>query len=265
MQPPIFIGGLMKSGTTLLRALTANHAHIFGGLETHWFALEFQEHYRDPEAPAVNRLFGFFDVPLAEHARLVAGTVDGTEFFGRFMDLATQRAGKQRWVEKTPGNVLHLGTIFARFPGSRFLHMIRDPRDVYASWKKNGKYDLDIFMEHAKRIEGCLSTRLGAGDAGYKEVRYEDLVRDPETVMRMVMAFLDEPWEEAVAVNDKGREEYERVLNMTGKASATLASLSKPIFTDSMGRWRDLLTAAEADRIVTGLSSYIEKTNCLRD
>lgn len=265
MKPPIFIGGLMKSGTTLLRALIANHSHIFGGLETHWFALDFQENYRDPESAPVKRLFGFFDIPLEQHRVLIEGTADGTDFFGRFMDFAAERAGKQRWVEKTPGNVLHLGSIFARFPGARFLHMIRDPRDIYASWKKNNKYSLDIFIEQTQGIEGCLSTYLGGGDASYKEIRYEDLVRDPETVMRMVMAFLEEPWEDAVAINDKGREEYDRVLEMTGKSSATLESLSKPIFTDSMGRWREILTENEADRIVAALPNYIEKTHCLRD
>lgn len=36
---PIFIGGQMKSGTTLVRALLSQHPNIFGGLETHWFDL----------------------------------------------------------------------------------------------------------------------------------------------------------------------------------------------------------------------------------
>jgi len=263
MHDPIFIGGLMKSGTTLLRALIANHSQIFGGLETHWFAPDFQAHFREIDHPATARLFGFFDVPHGVHAELVEDAADGTDFFAAFMDYCTRRAGKQRWVEKTPGNVNHLATILARFPGARFLHVLRDPRDVYASWKKNDKYDLDTFLDHALGIEACLASRLGHDDAVYREVSYEALVRDPEAEMRAVTAFVGAPWEDAVARNDKGEAEYRKVLDLTGKASATLESLAKPIFTDSIGRWRDLLSAEEIDRIEDRLAGYIAKTRCL--
>ena len=163
-------------------------------------------------------------------------------------------------MEKTPGNVNHVDTILKRFPGCCFLHVLRDPRDVYASWKKNGKYDLDTFINHALAIEADLGDRLGHDDARYREVSYEALVADPRAEMMAVMAFIGAPWEEAVAHNHKGKREYEKVLDLTGKVSTTLESLAKPIFTDSIGRWQELLTGGEVARIEAELAGYIEKT-----
>ncbi|MDJ0837213.1 MAG: sulfotransferase [Acidobacteriota bacterium] len=261
---PIFIGGLMKSGTTLLRALVSNHSGIFGGLETFWFSDRFAARFHDGASETIHRLFGFFDVPVSEHAALYRQGDDAPAFFNRFMNHCTRRAGKRRWVEKTPDNVRHLDLIQQHWPGSRFLHVIRDPRDVYASWKRNNKYDLATFLAHVAAVEEAAGDRLGRSGDTYMEVHYEDLVTRPEEIMRRVMTFLEESWEDAVAVNRKGREEFDKVRGLTGKASPTLDSLSKPIFTDSLGRWPQILSSKEIETIETQTAEYGRKSGCFQ-
>ena len=145
-----------------------------------------------------------------------------------------QQQGKPRWAEKTPGNILAIDTLFAWFPAAQFIHMIRDPRDALCSVREkaadnNPPY---IFREPSWATmtpqltaeEWC--RRINAGLAWrerperYREVRYEELVSQPEATLRPLFAFLGEPW-----------------------AASMLEQ--KPIFSTSVGRWRSELSAAE--------------------
>jgi hypothetical protein len=261
---PIFIGGLMKSGTTLLRAMLGRHPGLFGGLETHWFTADFAQGWRDARSPSITRLLAFFDMDEADHEAVAAGAGDAAGYLDAFMARCAARAGKPRWVEKTPGNVLHLDAIAARWPGARVLHMIRDPRDVYASWKKSHKYDLDRFLADAAAIERALGDRLGTSDAGYLEVHYEDLVRAPRAAMEAVLAFAGEPWADGIDDYQGTAGEYEKVERVTGKASPTLASVARPIFQDGVGQWRAVLTAEEVAAIESRLGDYAARTGAYR-
>lgn len=262
MARPIFIGGLMKSGTTLLRALVANHPQIFGGLETHWFGDEFRKHWRDADAPSVSRLLNFFEVAPSAYADLLDGCADPFVLLGRFMAHCAHRSGASRWVEKTPGNVVHTDLIEQHWPDALFIHVIRDLRDVYASWKKNQKYDLDRFVSDVHAITDHLGPRLGNPAGAYHEVRYRDLVLEPRATMEEVITFIGEPWVDGIEINRKGREEHDRVKATTGKSSPTLDSLAKPIFTHSLGQYETILSSEECSRIENELSDYIAKTKC---
>ena len=253
----------MKSGTTLLRSLMSNHPRIFGGLETHWFSDGFQDQWRDPKATATARLLDFFDIDGATYRNLRDHSTNSESFLENTMNLCAAQRGKQRWVEKTPGNILHLERIWQHWPEAVFFHVIRDLRDVYASWKRNGKYDLNTFVDHVKRIQDLHGDRLGTTGDRYLEVYYRDLVTQPTETMTRVLAFCGESFVPGVDENRKGMGEYEKVLAVTGKASPTLRSLARPIFTDSLGQWRRHLTSAEVQTITSQLRPYIEKTHCL--
>ena len=147
LYPPIFVGGLMKSGTSLLRKLLSRHPEIYGGLETHWFSEDFASGFRDGSSKRQRWLIEFFDFKEADVSGLRAVTADSDDFFDRFMGLAAQRHGCSRWVEKTPDNILHAGRVYARWPDALLVCMVRDPRDIYASWKRNQKLSLAVFLE----------------------------------------------------------------------------------------------------------------------
>jgi hypothetical protein len=118
-----------------------------------------------------------------------------------------------RSVETTPHTLLHMSTMASIFPAARFIHVIRDGRDVVASLLERDWMDpstgekvwccqtpkaaaeywvhvVDAIREQGARIPGR-----------YLEVQYSELIEHPEAVMRIVMAFLGERWEAAVLDN----------------------------------------------------------------
>lgn len=250
---PIFLGGLMRSGTSLLRAMISQHHAIASGLETHWFDLDWSTgtaRGREPLTPYLHRLGAFFEI---EH-KVVDGFIAEADSAVRFLDLfmaeVRTRAGKPRWAEKTPGNVRHMDRIHAHWPEARIVHIIRDPKDVFASFKRSQKYGgpadygalwADFFadIERFKTDSGIADSLI--------EVRYEELVNTPETVMARILAFVDADWDPAVAVFDGKPDEHDKVMSLTGHSSTTLVELSKPLTQSRIGLWSDVLSEADID------------------
>jgi hypothetical protein len=121
----------------------------------------------------------------------------------------TRQAGKTRWAEKTPRNLLFASEIAEIHPASLFINVVRDGRDVTASilekkfWPvaRSGHHPatsrysgvpvfdtaadywtslMDIGREHEERL----------GPARWHNVRLEDILRDPRSTMSAVCAFL---------------------------------------------------------------------------
>ena len=121
----------------------------------------------------------------------------------RLMDFLARREGKSRWVEKTPYNAGHIDRILSAWPGAKMIHVVRDPRDVYASMVEIGKWsEPAVFAEHWCNTVGLardwLSTQ-GGGHPAYHELRYETARARAEATMREVVVFLGEAWEPEIA------------------------------------------------------------------
>lgn len=249
---PIFIGGLFKSGTSLLRAMVGQHSAIASGLETYWFDVDWaagRGRDGEPLAQYIAERAAYFDEDPAHAAAMAAEATGIEDFLGRLLSGHAARLGKRRWAEKTPGNVLHMDRILAHWPNARILHIVRDPRDVFASLREAGKWDtVEAFASRWCTFLGAAEGHkrtLGLGPDRYLEVRYERLVRDPEEAMGEVIAFLGEDWEPACAAFDGKPDDFEKVRAATGKASTTLKSLAAPLNDARMGLWRRVLDEAE--------------------
>ena len=102
--------------------------------------------------------------------------------------------GKVRYGDKTPAYILRLDLLSMAFPESRFVHIIRDGRDVCLSlqemeWGPDDVYEAARFWRH--RVERGIASGRALGPSRYLEVRYEDLVDGPEECLKRVCAFLD--------------------------------------------------------------------------
>ena len=73
-RAPIFIGGMFKSGTTLLRAMLGQHSAIASGLETYWFDWNWSQRDSAEMKRTLERLAGYFDMS-AEEVRALAKSV----------------------------------------------------------------------------------------------------------------------------------------------------------------------------------------------
>lgn len=251
---PVFIGGLMKSGTSLLRKLIASHPRIFGGLETFWFSEDFVKNWKETEAKRIKWFIKFYNITEKEYFEYVDKANDAYHFFDLLMDYLTKRAYKNRWVEKTPDNAKHIDLIFKKWPTSKFIYVSRDLRDCYASWKKNKKYNLSRFSKDLNIIEAQLLCFWN--DDRLLHVKYEDLVTDTENVLKEVFTFLNEEYIQGLEQYSGDDSDYKKVKNVTGKESSTAVSLSKPIFTSSIGQYNEILEEGEVSLIESKFQSY---------
>lgn len=212
--PAPFVVGVARSGTTLLRMMLDAHPALAIPPETH-FVPRTIDMMRRPAAGAsdgrdaaarleravaeiVRRAqWPDLGIPAAELAavadsapRATAGQLVRAVFL-----IYARRAGKPRWGDKTPPYLERMADIHAELPEARFVHVVRDGRDVALSaiplWF--GPTDVvDAARQWSSRIAAA---REQARDLPYLELRYEDLVRDPAGELRRLCAFLDLRWD----------------------------------------------------------------------
>ncbi|MBT5861250.1 MAG: sulfotransferase [Alphaproteobacteria bacterium] len=251
---------MFKSGTSLLRAMLGQHSSMSAGLETAWFELDWQNNLgRGGEAleDYVTRTAEFYGEDRDVAQAMAADSPDALAFIDRLLGAKARRDGSRRWVEKTPGNVRFADQIFARWPDARMVHIIRDPRDTFASLRQISKWDTveefasrwcDTFgaWEKFKTDDVVISTNA-------LEIRYESLATDSAATMAQILDFLDEPWEAAAGEHRGETKDYLRVLKATGKASSTLARLAEPMSVSRIGIWQDTLTSND----LAGAEQYV--------
>lgn len=203
--PPVFVVGCPRSGTTLLRLMLDAHPSLSIPPESHfipqlWGArrryitggrFEADRMVRDLVGTARFREWDLPPDAVRERVRALphptfAGVVDAV-----FAAYAEQQ-GKRRWGDKTPGYSLEMPLLARLFPHARFVHLIRDGRDVALSFF--GVIGPKTMAEAAEvwrhRIEIAQRDGAALGSERYTEVRYEDLVADPEAALAPVCAFL---------------------------------------------------------------------------
>jgi hypothetical protein len=230
---PIFVGGLQRSGTTLMRTLLDRHPHIAGIPEEARFLQDERfELFFSGLLVQYSKRCGLLGIGAAELDHAVAAFVDS--LFAPY----TSRKGAHRWAEKTTTNILRIDYLSRLFPDAQFIHMIRDPRDILCSRKQGtarrkpqwAMFTAEIVApEWVRRITAGLPWR--GQPERYLEVRYEHLAHDPEATLRRVLAFLGEPW--CPAVLDAAPED------------ARVAKPLRPVFASSIGRWKSELSREE--------------------
>ena len=91
------------------------------------------------------------------------------------------RCGKTRWGDKTPGYLIEIDRLRQVFPNAKFIHLIRDARDVSLSLWRKGWFGPHL-RNAARHWSESVRTGIEQGrllpPGSYHEIRYEDLVRD---------------------------------------------------------------------------------------
>lgn len=201
--------GCVRSGTTMLRAVLDSHPCLAVPPESYFVApaLEQRSQYESGAGAGasldLDRLLGdiaedrsFPDwqlgpAALAEVRALPLRTVSEA-LLALFAAYAHQQ-GKARAGDKTPSHLLHIDLLAHAFPQARFVHIVRDGRDVVPSIL-GMSFGPDRFAEGVlfwqRRVEQGLAGGARLGPSRYREIRYEALVADPETALRDVCPFL---------------------------------------------------------------------------
>jgi hypothetical protein len=234
MNPYVFVVGCARSGTTLLKRVLNAHPQIAITRETHWIPLVYQE--RAGLTPEGLVTPGLIDTLLAdwrfkrmgvgrpELERLLTSgePVSYARFVSGLFDLYGRAEGKPLVGDKTPIYGIDIPLLHGLWPRARFVHLIRDGRDVCLSvqnWKrKDGSTGLvenfTTWAEDPVATTGvwwAWRVRL-AREAGtplspeqYYELRYEALVHHPAEECARLCAFLKVPYEESMLRFYEGR------------------------------------------------------------
>ena len=256
---PIFIGGAGRSGTTLMRVMLDAHPRICCGPE--WKMM-----------PTIAELFQTFTNylrPVMSNYGNTTADVQGhfRVFIQGMMENFLRAEGKPRWAEKTPNNVRWMVSLGEIFPEARFIHMVRDGRDVACSlvtkyWPDPAtgkKIDQVQDMTGAARYwrDVVMAARRQAEDPSLAgrvlEVRYETLVTDTAATMRQVLAFVGEEWDDAVLSH--------HTKDRTGElVEASTLQILEPVNQTALARWQQDMTPddkavfkAEAGALSTAL------------
>jgi hypothetical protein len=239
---------MYRSGTSLLRAMLGRHSQLFAGLETQWLhepSLAGSMERR----PWLERMSLFFDLPLSAMERLCGDSDQIERCLEALMSALAEREGKRRWIEKTPGNAGVIDRILSYWPAAKIVHIIRDPRDVYASLLESRKWtEPAAFASRWASTVGLARDWLAAAGgerSAYYELRYERLVLSPAEEMRGLLGFLGEPWESQVASFTGQPDDFKRVLAATGKENRTLQRVAEPLSTRRIGVWRSSFGAKQ--------------------
>jgi hypothetical protein len=264
--PAPFIGGATRSGTTLLRLMLDAHPDVAIPSETHFVPAMISRVVDGPataeELTAVatgHARWGDFGLDAAEYqARVTAlEPLTAADAIRAFYRLYAEQQGKRRWGDKTPGYIRKTQPIQRVLPEARFVHMIRDGRDVALSVLPLNFGPATVAEAAELWVKRVSTGRRQARAANhYTEVTYEDLIADTEATLRRVCDFIDLDFDPAMLAyheraSDRLAEKARDLPKEGGRtqpAAARVAShalASEAPRSDRIGRWRREMAPAD--------------------
>lgn len=195
---PVFVIGSPRSGTSALAKSLAKHDGLWGSAESNFIsyiepALRDAYHYGTQRGP--RHWLSREKVQIDEFLHSMGIGINA---------LFTRYSQGKVWVEQTPEYTIHLPLMNTMFPGARFLHLLRDGREVVNSminsgfptafarnfkvacqtWVQFVRAALDFAAEHAEQV---------------LDVRYENLCDRAEDEFDRILTWLGQPGQEDVA------------------------------------------------------------------
>lgn len=208
---PIFVVGMLRSGTTLVDQILSSHPEIGSAGEQRFW---------------LQRLSDSFDVSKLRALE---------EMYVR--RLSQVAPGCRRVVDKMPDNYLQLPLIGAAFPKGKIIHIMRDPFDtcvsVYTTVNRlridwcHDKGDIAFVYRQYRRLMDLWQSQLPMGSV--LEVRYEDLISDPERVSRQMLDHCGLSWDDACLAPER---------NSRPVLTPSATQVRRPIYSTSVGRWK---------------------------
>lgn len=215
---PIFIFGSIRSGTTLTEQILSSHPSVGAVGESHYW----QRYAPNPDAMAKLLSDSSF-------AQTIAG--------GYVETLAKAAPGAMRVTDKLPGNYLRLGVLYKLLPRAKFIHCRRRPIDaaisIYTTPNAAALASLvpkdDVVFIYQQYLGLMDHWRKVMPQGSFLEVWYEDLVSDPEPVVRRMLEFCGLEWNDACLSPEQNKKEV---------STPSAWQVRQPIYKSSVERWR---------------------------
>jgi Sulfotransferase family len=264
--PAPFVCGVTRSGTTLIRLMLDSHPDLAIPGETHWVPKLIRRIEKDRQNPEElaeviiesKRWQEFHLDADVLRARIAAiPKANAADVIRAFYLAYAEREGKTRYGDKTPGYIKEMVRIQRTLPEARFIHIIRDGRDVSLShmrmnWgPKTYEESATLWVERIAKAR-----RMAPKIEHYNEIHFEDLVRDTERTLREVCEIIELDFDPAMLDYHERAEERLQEKNVdlvrrhgpTQPAEARMDShrlAKEPPRKDRLEAWREKMTPEE--------------------
>jgi tetratricopeptide (TPR) repeat protein len=224
---PIFIVGMPRSGSTLVEQILASHPQVFGAGELKLFELAIGE-----VRSAMHLEAAYPEVAL--HMSDADFRELGRRYIAGIQSLAPTAC---HITDKMPANFAFAGLMHLALPNAAIIHTVRDPVDTciscFSKLFTEGNfqtYDLAELGRYYRHYQALMSHWQQVLPKGrILEVRYEEMVANPEATTREILAYCGLPW-------DPNCLDFHRTERVVRTSSAT--QVRQPIYPSSVGRWR---------------------------
>jgi len=234
-SPLIFIGGVPRSGTTLMRAMLDAHPAVRCGEETRVVPrlLQMRSHWMKSQKESLR----------LEEAGLTGDVLDSAissfilEVVARHAEPAPRLCNKDPFTLKSGTYLKQL------FPNGKFIFMVRDGRATVHSIITRKVtitgFDLKSYRQCLQKWNAAITAMneqcKELGPRNCLPVIYEQMVLHPEQWMRKILNFLEVPWDDAVL-------HHEQQINKKGGISLSKVERSsdqviKPVNLDALSKW----------------------------
>jgi hypothetical protein len=262
--PLFFIVGRGRSGSTLLRSLFDAHSGVMIPLESRFVQFLYYNYPADKKwsvetaLRAVDELEQGFE-PLHINRLQLQQQIESNatdlsfERVCKLIYLNTQSEFKKEGIsilgDKNPRYTFFIPQLLKLFPGAKFIHLLRDYRDNIVSVQRAGKLIQESGNTYYSMGRWLLYNRFAFKyqekyPDQFTRVHFEDLIRDPETVMKQLCSFLDLDYQPEVLQYYKGMDRY----FSDGGFNALHQSLQTPFDLSKIGEWESELPRRKAIR-----------------
>lgn len=268
---PFFIVGAFRSGSTLLRMMLSSHSRLTLPPET-WFLIPLVRQF------PVDRRLDPAEVESAitimtSHYRWPDMNLDAQQFRRRVSQLAApylrdlvgvvyrsflEARGKVRWGDKSPPYIEIVPELARMFPGSRFIHLIRDGRDVAKSFQATGWAKSRWWHDNTREWTRALEFHWRWAHSELRDlilpVLYEDLVLNTEATLREICRFLGEEFEPQMLA-------WERVVDaeLCAREVPFHGKLKQRMGTEGVTRWKQEMSARETFVAEAFMASHLQR------
>lgn len=273
-DPYLFIVGCARSGTTLVHRIVDAHPEMAITPEMHWITRQFKSRNGLVTPKLVSELAGHkrfaqFEIPREEFEGLLGSgeTIPYPTFLNRVFGLYGKIKNKPLVGNKTPAYVRRIPTLHALWPDAKFVHIIRDGRDVclsilnwkkaertagrYASWEEDPVSTTALWWE--RKVRKAREDGAALGPGLYHEMLYEDLVEDPERECKRLCEFLGVPYDDAMIRFAEGKTRTD-----LPNARKTPKKAWLPI-TSGMRNWRTEMPVKDVERFEAAAGDLLEE------
>ncbi|WP_420430489.1 sulfotransferase [Kordiimonas sp.] len=220
----VFIVGLPRTGTTLVDRILSSHTEVASLGEI------------SDLASTIVRLAG----PVQNRMELIekSAEINIVSLSKQYAKSTSERGlDAPVLIDKTPANFLYLGIIARAMPDARIVHLKRHPLDAcYAIYKTLFRmgypysYRLDQLADYYIAYEKLMTHWHEVMPGQILDLQYENLVQDTEAEARKLLAHCGLEWQDGVLAFHE---------NTSPSATASAAQVRRPVYSSSIGRWRD--------------------------